>query len=73
MSPTMLNVIVCAPILIGWLAFCGPWHLSRRLARRRRRRDEAAWTRLERGLSDLDADLDRAWAQERERSKRRQP
>jgi hypothetical protein len=66
----MLNVIVCAPILAGWLAVCGPWYLMRCLARRRRRRAEAAWTRLEAGLSELDADLDRAWIAERERIRR---
>jgi hypothetical protein len=55
MSFTMLNVIVCAPILIGWLAVCGPWYLARYLVKRRRRRAEAAWTRLEAGLSELDA------------------
>ena len=28
----------------------------------RRRREQAAWTRVEAGLSELDADLDRAWS-----------
>jgi hypothetical protein len=70
MSFTMLNVIVCAPILIGWLAVCGPWYLASYLVKRRRRRAEAAWTRLEAGLSELDADLDRAWIAERERIRR---
>jgi hypothetical protein len=59
----MLNVIVCVPILIGWLALCGPWYLSRHLARRRRRRELAAWVRLSPGLSKLDADLDRTWTE----------
>jgi hypothetical protein len=70
MSFTMLNVIVCAPILIGWLAVCGPWWRARDLATRRPPRAEAAWTRLEAGLSELDADLDRAWIAERERIRR---
>lgn len=67
----MLNVIVCAPVLIAWLAVCGPWYLSRRLASRRRRQEQAAWTRVEAGLSELDADLDRAWIAEHERIRRR--
>jgi hypothetical protein len=66
----MLTAIVCAPILIAWLAVCGPWYLSRHLASRRRRREHAAWTRVEAGLSDLDAELDDAWITERERTKR---
>jgi len=70
MSSVMLNVIVCAPILIAWLAVCGPWYLSRHLASRRRRREQAAWTRVEAGLSELDADLDRAWVAEHERIRR---
>ena len=70
MGSIMLIVIVCAPILIGWLAFCGPWYLARRLARRRRRRELAAWIRQAAGLAKIDADLDRTWTEEHERSKR---
>jgi hypothetical protein len=66
----MLNVIVCVPILIGWLALCGPWYLSRHLARRRRRRELAAWVRLSPGLSELDADLDRTWTEGRKPTER---
>jgi hypothetical protein len=68
MGPIMLEVIVGAPILIGWLALCGPWYLSRHLARRRRRRELAAWMRVSPGLSELDADLDRTWADDHERT-----
>jgi hypothetical protein len=71
MRPIMLNVIVCAPIIVAWLAVCGPWYLSRHLASRRRRREQAAWTRLEPELSELDGELDRAWMTERERSNRK--
>jgi hypothetical protein len=70
MVPIMLNVIVCAPVLIGWLALCGPWYLSRHLARRRRRRELAAWVRLSPGLSELDADLDRTWSEGDKRTER---
>jgi hypothetical protein len=66
----MLTVIVCVPILIGWLALCGPWYLSRHLARRRRRRELAAWVRLSPGLSKLDADLDRTWTEGHKRTER---
>src|SRR5690349_8385098 len=45
----MLELIICAPILIGWLALCGPWYLSRHLARRRRRRELIAWMRVSPG------------------------
>jgi hypothetical protein len=64
----MWELIVCAPILIGWLLLCGPWYLSRHLARRRRRRELIAWMRVSPGLSDLDADLDRTWSEDREQS-----
>jgi hypothetical protein len=64
----MLEWIVCAPILIGWLLLCGPWYLSRHLARRRRRRELTAWMRVSPGLSDLDADLDRTWSEDQERT-----
>jgi hypothetical protein len=68
MGSTMWELIVCAPILIGWLLLCGPWYLSRHLARRRRRRELIAWMRVSPGLSDLDADLDRTWSEDREQS-----
>ena len=73
MTFTMLEVIVCAPIVAAWLFVCGPWYLSRHLARRRRRRELAAWIRLSPGLAELDADLDRTWAQEHERRTEQQP
>lgn len=66
----MLTAIVCAPVLVAWLAVCGPWYLSRHLASRRRRRDQAAWARLAAGLSELDGELDRVWFLESEQSKR---
>jgi hypothetical protein len=68
MGSITLIVIVCAPILVGWLAVCGPWYLARHLARRRRRRELAAWIRQAPGLAKLDADLDRTWAEEHERT-----
>jgi hypothetical protein len=64
----MLEVIVCVPILIGWLLLCGPWYLSRHLARRRRRRELVAWMRMSPGISELDADLDRTWTEDHERT-----
>jgi hypothetical protein len=66
MGSIMLIVIVCAPILIGWLALCGPWYLTRHLTRRRRRRELMAWLRVSPGLSEIDADLERTWTEERE-------
>jgi hypothetical protein len=68
MGSIMLIVIVCAPILIGWLALCGPWYLTRHLDRRRRRRELTAWLRVSPGLSQLDEDLDRTWTEEHEQS-----
>jgi hypothetical protein len=70
MGSIMLIVIVCIPILIGWLAFCGPWYLARHRDRRRRRRELFAWMRVVPGMSELDADLDRTWTEERERTER---
>jgi hypothetical protein len=64
----MLIVLVCAPILIGWLALCGPWYLSRHLARRRRQQELRAWVRVSPGLSEVDADLDQTWTEEHERT-----
>ena len=66
MSSVALNVIVSAPILGAWLALRG----TRYLARLRVRREQAEWERVRDGLSALDADLDRAWAKERERVRR---
>jgi hypothetical protein len=64
----MLIVIVCAPILIGWLALCGPWYLNRYRVRRRRQRELMAWLRVSPGLSEIDEDLDRTWTEEREQT-----
>lgn len=71
MSSVMLTVIVGAPVLVAWLAVCAPWYLSRHRARRRLLRDESNWGRVSAGLSDVDADLDRAWDTERDRIRRR--
>ncbi|HEX7161068.1 MAG TPA: hypothetical protein VF223_07505 [Trebonia sp.] len=68
MGSTMLELIVCAPILLGWLLLCGPWYLSRHLARRRRRQELSDWMRMSPGLSDLDVDLDRTWSEDHERT-----
>ena len=66
MSSVALNVIVSAPILGAWLAL----HGTRYLSRQRVRREQAEWERVRAGLSALDADLDRAWAKEREQVRR---
>ena len=66
----MMNVIVCAPILVARTALCGAWYLPRYLAGRRHRRERADWARLRAGLPELDADLDRTWTAERERIRR---
>jgi hypothetical protein len=64
------SVIVCTPVLAGWLALCGPLYLSRYRSWRRWRRERAEWARLTAGEPELDADLDRAWAAEHERIRR---
>ncbi len=69
MSSVALNVIVSSPILGAWLAMRGTRYLSLRRGRRGRR-EQAEWERVRAGLSALDADLDRAWAKERERVRR---
>lgn len=70
MGFSLLSVIVCAPVLVGWLALCGPLYLYRHQLRRRQRRERAEWARLVAGEPDLDADLDRTWAAEHERIRR---
>jgi hypothetical protein len=70
MSSIMLTVIVCAPVLVAWLAVCGPWYRSRHRARRRLLRDQAEWARLAAGHPGLDADLDRTLTAEDERTRR---
>jgi hypothetical protein len=66
MGSSVLTVVACTPILAGWLAVC----LFQCLAVRRRRRQDAEWTRLAAALSDLDAELDHTWAAEQERMRR---
>jgi uncharacterized membrane protein YciS (DUF1049 family) len=68
MGSIMLTVLICVPILVGWLALCGPFYLARRLARRRRQRELRTWVRVAPGLSEVDADLDRTWTEEQKRT-----
>ena len=70
MGSSWLTVIVCVPVVATWLALCGPWYLARYLWQRRRRRERAEWARLTAGEPELDADLDRAWTAEHERTRR---
>jgi hypothetical protein len=67
---SLLTLIACSPIIIGWLAVyaCRRWSGSSQ--RRQAARHEAEWDRLTAGLSELDAHLDRAWIAERERIQR---
>jgi hypothetical protein len=64
---TVLTAIACTPIVAGWLGVC----VSRYLPGRRRVHARQ-WTRIAAGLSELDAELDRAWAEEQERIRRYQ-
>jgi hypothetical protein len=66
MGSSVLTVVACTPILAGWLAV----RVFHCLAVRRRRRQDAEWTALAAALSDLDTELDRTWAAERERIRR---
>ena len=70
MGFSLVNVLVCAPVLAGWLALCGPGYLARFLLWRRQGRERAEWARLTAAESALDADLDRAWTAEHERIRR---
>jgi hypothetical protein len=63
---SVVALIACTPILVAWLAVFA----YRSRATRRRRREQAQWTRLIAGLSELDAELDRTWADEQERVRR---
>jgi hypothetical protein len=63
---SVLTLIACTPILVAWLAVFG----YRSRATRRRRREQAEWTWLAAGLSELDAELDRAWTDEQDRIRR---
>jgi hypothetical protein len=66
----LLTLIACSPILIGWLAVyaCRGWSGGR--SRRQQARCQAQWARIAAALSDLDAELDRTWAAEKERIER---
>jgi hypothetical protein len=67
---SLLTLIACSPILLGWLAVyaCRTWVKDR--GRRQQATSRAQWDRLAARHSDLDAQLDRAWAAERERIQR---
>jgi hypothetical protein len=65
-SPSVLTLIACAPIVAGWVAVC----VCQYLYDRRRRLNAAQWARLAPSLAELDAELDRGWAAERERIRR---
>jgi hypothetical protein len=60
------TAIACTPIAVGWLAV----RVCQYLSDRRRRAETEQWARLTAALSELDADLDRAWAAEAERIRR---
>lgn len=66
MPPSVLTVIACTPILAGWIAVSVVEYRSGH----RRRRQAAEWSRFTAGQSELDAELDRAWAAEAERIRR---
>ena len=70
MPSSLLTLIACSPILVGWLAICACRTWTRGRRRRQQARSRAQWARLTAGLSDLDAHLDHAWAAERERIRR---
>ena len=66
MPTSVLTVIACLPIVGGWLGV----YAGRYLTARRRRVHAEQWAQLSAFLSDLDADLDLAWAAEQERIRR---
>ena len=65
-----------APALIAWVLFVGAWTavtVGHYRVTARRKRERAQWARLAQsvpGLTELDADLDRAWGDEQERIRR---
>jgi hypothetical protein len=66
---SVLILIACTPVLAGWVAVT----VVHRRAQARSGRERAEWVRLAEGVSDLtelDADLDRAWGNEQERIRR---
>jgi hypothetical protein len=63
---SVLTVIACLPILAGWLGV----YAGRYVTARRRQVHAEQWARLAASLSDLDAELDLAWAAEQERIRR---
>jgi hypothetical protein len=67
-SSSVLTVIACAPIFVGWLAVCV---CKYRLAQRRRLHG-AQWAAVAATLTELDAELDRTWTEEQERIRRYQ-
>ncbi len=66
MPSSVLTVIACTPVLAGWLGV----YAGRYLTSRRRRVHAQQWAQMSAFLSDLDADLDLAWAAEQERIRR---
>jgi hypothetical protein len=65
-SPSVLTLIACTPIVAGWVAVC----VCQYQYDRRRRLSAAQWARLAPRLAELDAELDRSWADEQERIRR---
>jgi hypothetical protein len=64
--PSVQTAIACAPIVVGWVAVC----VCRYWSDLRRRAEAEQWARLAAALSELDADLDHAWAAEQDRIRR---
>lgn len=66
MHVSLLSLVICVIVAAAAIAVCG----HRRAAARRREKERGEWARMAAELRDLDKDLDRLWAVEKERISR---
>lgn len=60
----LLSVVLIVAVVAGWIAVGGYWYR----AVRRRRHHDAEWDAIVVHLKDLDADLERVWLSELDRT-----